>query len=147
MQAAVALAAFNLVCQVSRVGDDVFPQLSADAITYRVDPMLGRWCLGPCLVTQPIAALSEDEIVFVTDSGDFLGPVREVVRVRRWSGAYTETAFRPSDAPGQPHPTRVGDCEPARFSGFPPGSLVTANPLIARVPARLEDVRPEGSPR
>jgi hypothetical protein len=147
MQAAVALAAFNLVCQVSPPGNDVGPRPSAETITYRVDPMLGRWCSDPCMTTRPIAALSEIEVVFVTDSGDFVGPFREVIRVRLMTGAYTETAFHPNDATGRGRATKFGDCERTRFGGFPPGSLMTAGPLIARVPTRLDDVRPAATPR
>jgi hypothetical protein len=137
MQATAALAAFNLICHVQAFGDDLLPPVSARVITYRVDPLLGRWCPGECPAAQPLAAMSSVEIVFDYETPDGHRP-GHAVRVQRLTGAYIETSFGIGETMESGRTLLVGQCERAPFSGFPPESMRFAMPLRAEVPAHID---------
>jgi hypothetical protein len=143
MQAAAVIAAFNLVCQADFTADHLRRQIPTQTITYRVDPMLGRFCWDACASTQPIAAFSAGEIVFALENGDFAGPYHTVIRIQLPSGAYSHTDIRAD----RPDLIMTGRCERTRFSAFPAGSLTNARPLIVRVPAVYDEVTPAAMPR
>jgi hypothetical protein len=137
MQATAALAAFNLICHVQAFGDHVPPLLSERVITFRVDPLLGRWCLGVCPAAQPLAAMSGAEIVFDHAFPDGHRP-GHAVRVQRLTGAYVETIFGIGETALSGRRILVGQCERAPFGGFPPESMRFATPLRVQVPARID---------
>jgi hypothetical protein len=143
MQAAFALAAFNLVCRVQAYGDDVSPAVSERVVTYRVDPLLGRWCFGDCPAAWPILAMSGSEIVFErTFYGHHL--MGRSVRVGWPTGRFIEAMI---DMDLVERPMTVGQCERAAFGGFPSGSLPRYGPLIVAVPTRLDQIRRAATPR
>jgi len=138
-----AMAAFNLVCNVQRFGDDLLPAVSAHLLTYRIDPTLGRWCEGSCPAALPIAAMSGSEIVLVYDQANGHRPGR-AIRILSPEGAYRETSFGLDFVEQR---ETFGQCERASFSGFPPESLRFAVPLRVVVPTRPTGLTPGGSPR
>lgn len=145
MQTGFAIfAAFNLVCDVQGFGDDVHPALSAEVVTYRVDPMLGRWCSGACPAALPIAAMSDLEIVLSHRRWDGHSD-GYAIRVTHPTGDYRETSFSVDESAASP--VKVGRCERAPSSGFPPESLRSAIPLRVEVPASVDPVRPGAMPR
>jgi hypothetical protein len=145
MQTGLAVfAAFNLVCDVQRVGDDVIPPPSTREITFRIDPVLGRWCSGSCPAALPIAALSGSEIVLIHQqyTGHLPG---WAIRIGAVTGDYRETSFGVEESAARPE--LVGRCERAPFSGFPPESLDFAIPLRVAVPASVGQITPGATPR
>jgi len=130
-----AMAAFNLVCDVQRFGDDVSPALSARILTFRVDPMLGRWCEGSCPAALPIAAMPASEIVLAHEPADGHRP-GHAIRIAYLTGEYRESSFGLEGSEGRPDV--VGRCARAPFSGFPPESLRFAAPLRVEVPSSID---------
>jgi hypothetical protein len=130
-----AMAAFNLVCDVQRFGDDVMPAISARTLTFRIDPILGRWCEGSCPAAAPIAAMSASEIVLAYRRADGHGP-GQAIRIATLAGRYDETSFGLQD--GEERSDFVGTCRRAPFSGFPPESLRLATPLRVEVPPSID---------
>lgn len=130
-----AMAAFNLVCDVQRYGDDVLPAISAQVLTFRIDPMLGRWCEGSCPAALPIAAMPASEIVLVHVRPDGHLP-GSAIRIASLTGEYRETSF--SLGNDEERLDIVGRCERAPFSGFPPESLRFATPLRVEVPSTID---------
>ena len=138
-----AIAAFNLICDVQRFGDDVVPAISARTIIYRIDPTLGRWCEGNCPAALPIAAMAPGEIVLSYRPYDGHGGPGEAIRIGG-AGDYRENR---TYIDGAERRSVVGHCERAPFNGFPPESLRFALPLRVQVPTRPNGLRPGGSPR
>lgn len=144
MQAGLAVfAAFNLVCDVQRFGDDVSPALSARTLTYRIDPTLGRWCEGTCPAAQPIAAITPAEIVLSYRGADGHAGPGQAIRIDAIHG-YRENSVDPD---GAEQTAVVGRCHRAPFSGFPAESLRFAVPLRVAVPTFVGRIRPAATPR
>lgn len=109
-----ALAAFNLVCTVQgtffdhkRQEGDSFP------IEYRIDLTEGRFCVGTCSVTRPIARITETDLFLAADRDD-QGGNTEFIKISRESGGYVWIL---GQVPGEVR--IVGKCERAPFGGFP----------------------------
>lgn len=109
-----ALAAFNLICTVQALFFDQKKQ-EGDSfpIEYRIDLREGRFCVGGCLETRPIARVTDTDLFLVADR-DEDGGNTEFIKISRESGGYIWIL---GDRSGEIR--TVGRCERTAFSGFP----------------------------
>ena len=114
--AVLAIAAFNLICTGTlRTGPVglAMPEGGGEpfAITYRVDLASRLWCSDECAQAEPLALVTETEILLRQDhraSGS------HVIIVGRQLGLFADTFIEGATAT-----LRSGHCAQAPFTGFP----------------------------
>jgi hypothetical protein len=111
-----AIAAFNLVCTGTlRTGPVglALPESGGEpfAITYRVDLASRSWCSDACDATEPLALVTDTEILL---REDHRANGSHVIIVGRLLGLFADTFIN-----GNVATLRSGRCEQATFTGFP----------------------------
>jgi hypothetical protein len=115
-QALQAVAAFNLVCtgtvRTGPVGI-ALPEAGGTpyTITYRVDLAGNQWCSDNCDTTEPLALVTDGEILLREDHRP---DGSHVIIVGRHLGLFADTAIA-----GRTAILRSGTCVQAPFTGFP----------------------------
>jgi len=108
------LAAFNLVCTVQTTFIDHKKQDGPSfPIEYRVDLAAGRFCVGVCEETRPIAKVDPTDIYLVADRYPD-GTNKEFIWISRESASYLWVLGE-----GSIELRSVGKCEKRPFTGFP----------------------------
>jgi len=115
-QALQAIAAFNLICTGTlRTGPIglAMPEAGGEpfAITYRVDLASRTWCSDACESPEPLALVTDTEIMLREDHRP---TGSHIIIVGRQLGLFADTFINGSIAT-----LRSGRCEQAEFTGFP----------------------------
>lgn len=110
----VAVAVFNLICTVQGTYFDKKQQDGGSfPVEYRIDLAEGRFCVGTCDETHPIAKATATDFYLVAKSYED-GSNKEFIKINRESGSYVWILGAP------PSEVRlIGECEKRPFSGFP----------------------------
>ena len=111
-----AIVAFNLVCTGTvRTGPIGIALPESDgapfAITYRVDLASNLWCSDACEAAEPLALVTDTELLLREDHSPGGG---HIIIVGLQLGLFADTYINGTTAT-----LRSGRCEQARFTGFP----------------------------
>ena len=114
--AVLAAAAFNLVCTgiASHMSGVMgLPQGVHDfRRVYRIDLAKGRYCLGACTMTSPLAKVTDTQIIFQLEERSQVDDTVEFVS--RETGKFTYRIRQNGNAD-----LWNGQCVKAQFEGFP----------------------------
>lgn len=121
LQAAVAVAAFNLVCTgtMERHGyeEDAREPYS---MTLRINLDAGRWCEADCASVMDIHGVTPTQITLQdSDEGSDAFHMRTLHFIDRVSGAHHMFINSEGRFSGPSVSRWEGHCEPAPFTGFP----------------------------
>lgn len=114
---AVAADQFDLVCK-GEAKTYVLGEASPVEARYRVDLKAGRWCKDECAITQPIHAVEDWKIEFLSHPAANEGERQEMEWVDRRSGAWSVSSITANDLRARFY-SASGTCTPAAFSSFP----------------------------